>query len=557
MPRPPRRRRSPPLRFPQVTVTTDPVARETARRRTFAIISHPDAGKTTLTEKLLLYGGAIHLAGTVKSRRADRHVTSDWMAMERERGISVTSSAMQFVWEDHVINLLDTPGHADFSEDTYRTLIAADAAVMLLDNRKGVEERTKQLFDVCKKRRLPIFTFVNKCDRWGEDPLTLVSDVEAHLGIGTHVVTWPIFRSEALNAGLVGVVHRHQRMVYLLERHAEAARRGEKAEAQALPLDSDATREALGAATYQKLLEELSLLDEAGAPFDRDAVRAGVQTPVYFGSALTDFGVEPFLHDFVRLSPPPGGRETTAGDTVLPGDAFSGFVFKIQANMDPKHRDRLAFIRIVSGHFTAGMDAQHVRTAKKLRLAGPQTFLAQDRSAVEEAFPGDVIGIVDRGVLHVGDTIAVGKGVDFGGLPRFAPEHFARVELVDAIKRKQLDAGIRQLTSEGAAQLFYTSPSAVSGPSAIVGVVGRLQFDVLLHRLEHEYGVTARLDAMGNRQIRWVQGTPEAIEAAARERGRTLLYDSTGAPLFMFEDPWTLRYALSNETRVTLHETAG
>jgi peptide chain release factor 3 len=539
-----------------VSTLTDPVARESARRRTFAIISHPDAGKTTLTEKLLLYGGAIHLAGTVKSRRADRHVTSDWMAMERERGISVTSSAMQFEFDDHVINLLDTPGHADFSEDTFRTLIAADAAVMLLDNRKGVEERTKQLFDVCKKRRLPIFTFVNKCDRWGEDPLTLVSDVEEHLGISCHVVTWPIFATDALNRGLVGVVHRHQRVVYLLERHAEAARKGLKTEAHALPLDSDETRDALGAPTYKKLLEELSLLDEAGTPFDRDAISAGVQTPVYFGSALTDFGVEPFLHDFVRLSPSPGSRETTAGELVLPTDDFSGFVFKIQANMDPKHRDRLAFIRIVSGHFAAGMDALHQRTGKKLRLASPQTFMARDRSAVEEAFPGDVIGIVDRGVLHVGDTLATVKSIDFGGLPRFAPEHFARVELTDAMKRKQLDAGLRQLTSEGATQLFFTSSSAVSGPTAIVGVVGRLQFDVLLHRLEHEYGVTARLDAMGNRQIRWVKGTPANIEAAARERGRALLYDADGNPLFMFDDPWTLRYALGNEKRVELFETA-
>ncbi len=539
-----------------MTAPAPSLLRESARRRTFAIISHPDAGKTTLTEKLLLYGGAIHLAGTVKSRRADRHATSDWMAMEQERGISVTSSAMQFEFDDHVVNLLDTPGHADFSEDTYRTLIAADAAVMLLDNRKGVEERTKQLFDVCKKRRLPIFTFVNKCDRWGEDPLTLVSDVEAHLGISCHVVTWPIFASDALNRGLVGVVHRHRREVHVLERDAVAARRGERAAAQTWPLDSDAARAALGAATYRKLIEELALLDEAGTAFDRDAISAGAQTPVYFGSALTDFGVEPFLHDFVRLSPPPGPRPTTTEQLVMPSDPFSGFVFKIQANMDPKHRDRLAFIRIVSGHFVAGMDAVHQRSGKRLRLSAPQTFMARDRSSVEEAFPGDVIGIVDRGVLHVGDSIATEKGIDFGGLPRFAPEHFARVELTDALKRKQLDAGLRQLTSEGAAQLFFTSASAVSSPTAIVGVVGRLQFDVLLHRLEHEYGVTARLEPMGNRQIRWVRGTEANIEAAARERGRTLLFDAHGAPLFLFEDPWTLRYAVGNERRVELLESA-
>jgi peptide chain release factor 3 len=532
------------------------LAREAARRRTFAIISHPDAGKTTLTEKLLLYGGAIHLAGTVKGRRADRHVTSDWMALERERGISVTSSAMQFEYSGHMLNLLDTPGHADFSEDTLRTLIAADAAVMLLDNRKGVEERTQQLFEVCKRRRLPIFTFVNKCDRWGEEPFKLLSDVEEHLGIACHVVTWPIFRTDAFNRGLAGVVHRHQRTVYLLERHADAARRGERSEGHIFSLDSDEAREELGADTYKKVLEELALLDAAGAEFDRDAIAAGQQTPVYFGSALTDFGVEPFLNDFIRLAPAPGERETVDGDLVLPTDAFSGFVFKIQANMDPRHRDRLCFVRIVSGRFEAGMDAMHKRTGKKMRLAAPQTMVARERTAVEEAFPGDVVGIIDRGLLHVGDSIAEGRTLDFGGLPRFAPEHFARVEVTDALRRKQLDAGLRQLTSEGAAQLFYTSSSTTAGPTPIIGVVGRLQFDVLLHRLEHEYGIKARLDSMGNRQIRWVKGTQENIELAARERGRTLLFDAQGDPLFLFEDPWTLRYAQGNEKRVTLHETA-
>ncbi len=500
--------------------------------------------------------GTARLDGAIKSRRADRHVTSDWMALERERGISVTSSAMQFEFDGHMINLLDTPGHADFSEDTLRTLIAADAAVMLLDNRKGVEERTKQLFDVCKRRRLPIFTFVNKCDRWGEDPLTLVSDVEAHLGIACHVVTWPVFRTDAFNRGLAGVVHRHQRTLYLLERHADAARRGERAEGHALPLDSDEAREELGAPTYRKLLEELALLDEAGSAFDRDAIAAGVQTPVYFGSALTDFGVEPFLHDFVRLAPPPGNRETLDGNLITPADPFSGFVFKIQANMDPRHRDRLAFVRIVSGRFEAGMDAMHSRTGKKMRLAAPQTMVARERTAVDEAFPGDVVGIVDRGLLHVGDTIAGGRALDFGGLPRFAPEHFARIEVPDSLRRKQLDAGLRQLTSEGAAQLFYTSASTTAGPTPIVGVVGRLQFDVLLHRLEHEYGIKARLDMMGSRQIRWVKGTEANIELAARERGRTLLFDAQGAPLFLFDDAWTLRYAEGNEKRVTLSETA-
>jgi peptide chain release factor 3 len=527
---------------------------QVARRRTFAIISHPDAGKTTLTEKLLLYGGAIHLAGSVKARRASRHATSDWMKLEQERGISVTSSAMQFEFDGYVINLLDTPGHEDFSEDTYRTLVAADSAVMLLDNRKGVEERTRQLFAVCKRRRTPIFTFVNKCDRWGEDPLKLISDVEADLGIQCHPITWPIYRGEDVRVGFTGVYDRRKREIHLFE--------GDTAHGATAPvvridrLDSTAVREHLGAETHDKLLHDVELLDHAGHPFDERAVLAGELSPVFFGSALTNFGVEPFLREFLELAPSPLPRESSAGLVSPLGPSFTGFVFKIQANMDPKHRDRVAFVRVVSGRFEAGMEVTQVRTGKRLRLAAPQTFMARERSAVDEAWPGDVVGIMDRGTLRIGDTIAQDRDLEFSDIPRFPPERFARVVLLDPMKRKQLDAGLRQLTEEGAAQVFYTSPTEVSGPSPIVGAVGQLQFDVMMHRLEHEYGVAARLESITARFPRWVTGSVEDIRRLAEGRGRLLLFDAKGQPLILFDDAWALRWALEREDQIEFHEVS-
>ena len=350
---------------------------EVRRRRTFAIISHPDAGKTTLTEKLLLYGGAIHLAGSVKARRAARHATSDWMQMEQERGISVTSSVMQFAYEGFQVNLLDTPGHEDFSEDTYRTLVAADSAVMLLDNRKGVEERTRQLFAVCKRRRMPIFTVVNKCDRVGEDPLKLLSDVEADLGLDCHPVTWPIHADGAF----VGVYDRRRSLIHLFERAEDHG--ASRAGVQVGSLKDPTIRDLIGAESHDRLLQDVSLLDEAGHQFDEAEVLAGGLSPVFFGSALTNFGVEPFLREFLELAPEPAPRESTAG-TVRPLDErFTGFVFKIQANMDAKHRDRVAFVRICSGRFEAGMQVKQVRTGKMMRLAAPQQFMARERTAVE------------------------------------------------------------------------------------------------------------------------------------------------------------------------------
>jgi peptide chain release factor 3 len=526
------------------------IAAAIERRRTFAIISHPDAGKTTLTEKLLLYGGAIHLAGAVKGRRAQRHATSDWMKMEQERGISVSSSVMQFEYDGYQVNLLDTPGHEDFSEDTFRTLVAADSAVMLLDNRKGVEERTRQLFDVCKRRRMPIFTFVNKCDRTGEDPLKLTSDVEADLGILCHAVTWPITR----DGQFVGVYDRRRELIHLFDRGEHHG--SERVSVRVGSLDSPEIREVLGDEAHERLLMDIALLDEAGHAFDLDSLHAGLLSPVFFGSALTNFGVEPFLREFLELAPMPLPRESTAGIVEPTEPDFTGFVFKIQANMDPKHRDRIAFVRVCSGRFAAGLEVTHVRTGKTLRLSAPQTFMARERSAIEEAWPGDVVGVLDRGVLRIGDTLSSNGRLEFSGIPRFAPEHFARVILTDPLKRKQLDAGLRQLTEEGAAQVFYTSPTETVGPTPIIGAVGLLQFDVMLHRLEHEYGVRARLEHFSMKYPRWVTGEQSEIERIARGQGRMLLFDAKGAPLLLFQDPWNLRWALQNETSVEYHDVA-
>jgi peptide chain release factor 3 len=522
--------------------------REVARRRTFAIISHPDAGKTTLTEKLLLYGGAIHLAGSVKARRATRHATSDWMKLEQERGISVTSSVLQFEYLGYQLNLLDTPGHEDFSEDTYRTLVAADSAIMLLDNRKGVEERTRQLFEVCKRRRTPIFTLVNKCDRHGEDPLKLLQDVEADLGIDCFAATWPVFDADVF----VGVYDRLAREVHLFERSGD--RGATRAEDTVRSLDDPALRAAMGDAPCDRLLADIELLDAAGHAYEHDRVIDGTLTPVFFGSALTNFGIEPFLREFLQLAPAPGPREASTGPVAPTRPDFTGFVFKIQANMDPKHRDRVAFVRVVSGRFTGGLTVLHQRTGKPMRLAAPQQFMARDRVAVEEAWPGDVVGIMDRGSLRIGDTLGGDGALEFQGIPRFAPEHFARAMPADPMKRKQFDLGLRQLTEEGAAQVFYADTAAGSQP--IVGAVGQLQFDVMAFRLEHEYAAPCRFEKMTHRWPRWVTGPRADVERACTGVGKLKVYDHKGAVVLLFQDAWALRRALQHETGVTFHETA-
>jgi peptide chain release factor 3 len=521
------------------------IEEETARRRTFAIISHPDAGKTTLTEKLLLYGGAIHLAGTVKARRAARHVTSDWMELERERGISVTSSVLQFDYAGLRVNLLDTPGHEDFSEDTFRTLVAADSAVMLLDNRRGVEERTRQLFDVCRRRRMPIFTFVNKCDRAGTDPLQLLSDVEAELGLHCVPVTWPVYRDGAFS----GVYHRRHRHVILFARRGDHG--ASRAASEIVPLDSPALDDEVGGAAARGLREEATLLDGAGHPFDAAALLAGDQSPVYFGSALTNFGVEPFLEDYLSLAPAPGGRLSSQGWVDATDPQLSGFVFKIQANMDPRHRDRIAFLRICSGRFVPGMEVRVARSGRTMRLAAPQQFLGRERVAVDEAWPGDVVGILDRGHLRIGDTLAE-RELEFAGIPRFPPQHFARVYPADPLRRKQLDTGLRALSEEGAAQVFFADGE--SGVMPILGAVGLLQFDVMRFRLEHEYGAPCRLERIALGHPRWVSGPEDAIERASQQPGRLRVYDTRGDSLLLFEHEFALQWALERETRLTFAE---
>lgn len=524
------------------------VTKEVRRRRTFAIISHPDAGKTTLTEKLLLYGGAIHLAGSVKARRAARHATSDWMKLEQERGISVTSSVLQFEYEGFAVNLLDTPGHQDFSEDTYRTLVAADSAVMLLDNRKGVEEQTRKLFNVCKRRRTPIFTFVNKCDRPGEDPLKLLDDVEADLGIRCYAMTWPIVRGTQL----LGIYDRVGKRIHLFERGGDHGQTRTAVRVGAL--DDPEVRDLIGEEAHNRLIEEIELLDLAGSDFDRERFLAGEVSPTFFGSALTNFGVEPFLRAFLELSPPPVPREASTGTVDPESEDFTGFVFKIQANMDPKHRDRIAFVRICSGRFVPGMVVRNVRSGKDVRLAAPQQFLAQERKAVDEAWAGDVVGVHDRGNLRIGDTLSANGTLEFGGIPRFSPEHFARIRVPDPLRRKHLDEGLRQLSEEGAAQVFYNETGV--GPEPIVGAVGLLQFDVLLHRLEHEYNVKATLERLPFRHARWIEAPEKEIRRIAGGYGRALVYDTRNAPLILFESEYALRQTLEKEKDAVFHDVA-
>ncbi|MFW6193191.1 MAG: peptide chain release factor 3 [Gemmatimonadota bacterium] len=523
---------------------------EIRRRRTFAIISHPDAGKTTLTEKLLLYGDALHLAGSIKARRAARHATSDWIEMEKERGISVTSSVLQWDHEGYRINLLDTPGHADFSEDTYRTLIAADSAVMLLDNRKGVEQQTRKLFRVCDRRDIPIFTFVNKCDRFGTRPLQLMDDVEEELGMECWVVTWPIFEDVKFR----GVYDRIDDEVHLFEKGEHHGQ--EKADVTVLDADDPAAREVLGERTWDELQEDLELLDLAGAGYDEGRFRDGDLSPTFYGSALTNFGVEAFLDRFLEMAPSPRPRPSTNGEVDPGADDFSGFVFKIQANMDPNHRDRVAFIRICSGAFEPGMEVTNVRSGDRIRMSQPRKFMARQRETMddEQAFPGDVIGVLDRGDIHIGDSLSENGEVSFGGIPRFSPEHFARVKVPDPLRRKHLDKGLKQLSEEGAAQVFYET--SVAGPAPIVGAVGVLQFDVLVHRLDTEYDVDAALDRMPYSHARWVEGDEEVIRRVADGYGRKLVYDVEQQPLLLFENDFTLRRTMEDEPELEYHELA-
>ena len=520
---------------------------EVERRRTFAIISHPDAGKTTLTEKLLLYGGAIREAGSVKARKSARHATSDWMEIEKQRGISVTSSAMQFSFEGYHINILDTPGHQDFSEDTYRVLVAADSAVMLLDASRGVEEQTIKLFKVCRLRGIPIFTFVNKMDRAAKDPFALMEELEQVLGIRSCPVNWPI----GVDGDFQGVYHRDTRMVELYFSGDHGATKAKKTE---VALDDPSLQGMLDKHYLKRLQEEVELLDEAGDPFDLPAIRRGELTPMFFGSAITNFGVEPFLTRFLQYTLPPTPRQSDEGQVDPLDERFSGFIFKIQANMNPAHRDRLAFMRVVSGTFRRDMQVWHSGTNKQIQLKAPQQFMADEREMVEVAYPGDILGLFDPGLYLLGDTLCEGRKLRFEKIPVFAPEHFARVRPFDSMKRKQFLKGVTQLSQEGAIQTFKRDEM---GPEElIVGVVGVLQFDVLTYRLQSEYGAELKMDNLAWRYVRWVVDTPKPVDrlqlTSTTARGR----DHRENDVLFFENEWSIRLAVEKNPGLRLADMA-
>jgi len=506
---------------------------EVANRRTFAIISHPDAGKTTLTEKLLLYGGALHLAGSVRAKGGGRHTASDWMEIEKQRGISVSSSVLQFDYQGRHMNLLDTPGHNDFSEDTYRTLSAADTAIMLIDCVKGVEPQTIKLFQVCRMRGIPIVTFVNKMDRDGKDPFELLDEIERVLGIPCSPAVWPIGQGSSF----AGVFDRFAGTPLLFE----GGLRTERVGMRKVDWDDADLLEACSPRELGKAREELELLNTAGNAFDRNHFLAGQLTPVFFGSAMTNCGLDPLLEHFVDLAPPPRPRPTSTGELAPDRPGFSGFVFKIQANMDPQHRDRIAFVRICSGRFVRGMDALHVRTGTTLSLSRSVQFMAQTRTVVDEAYSGDIVGLWDPGVLRIGDSLCEGAPVEFEGIPRFSPEHFVRVRLDDPMKRKQLKKGLDQLSEEGAVQLFFDRRRLERDP--ILGAVGVLQFEVIEHRLLNEYGVRVRFDRLPYRFARWLEG-PELDQNKLELPGRqSCVTDVEGRPLVLFETEWLMRRA--------------
>jgi peptide chain release factor 3 len=518
------------------------IREEVARRRTFAIISHPDAGKTTLTEKLLLYGGAIHLAGSVKARRAARHATSDWMEIEKQRGISVTSAVMQFNYTserggDYVVNILDTPGHQDFSEDTYRTVAAADCAVMLIDAAKGVEPQTEKLFRVCQLRGIPVFTFVNKMDRHGRDPLELMEEIERHLGMRCCPMNWPIFDGFVF----VGVYDRQTKMVHVFE--SDASHGATAIEAKSALFGTPEADEVLTERAKERLVADLELLDIAGDPYDERRVNGGSLSPMFFGSALNNFGVKPFLEAFLEMAPRPDLVETIDGHVEATSPELSGFVFKIQANMDAAHRDRIAFFRITSGRFIKGTEAWHPRLKKMVRMKNPTAFMARERSTIDEAYAGDIVGLFDPGIFRIGDSLTSGKNLVFKGIPHFSPELFKKIRVADPLKRKKLIEGLSQLSEEGAIQVFcdwwQENPD-------IVGAVGTLQFDVLAHRLSHEYGCGPLLSPLPFTLCRWVVPPPGEVfdpKAFKVGQGSLIARDRDGHAVVLFPNSWGVNWA--------------
>nr|WP_163503250.1 peptide chain release factor 3 [Halomonas socia] len=523
------------------------IAREAELRRTFAIISHPDAGKTTITEKLLLFGNAIQLAGSVKSKRAERHATSDWMKMEQERGISVTTSVMQFPYNGRIVNLLDTPGHEDFSEDTYRTLTAVDSALMVIDGAKGVEDRTIKLMDVCRLRTTPILTFINKMDRDIRDPIEVMDEVETVLDIQCAPMTWPI----GMGRHFKGVYHLYNDVIHLYTQGQGSRIPDDK---RIEGLDNPQVEEVLGADQAEELRMEVELVRGASHEFDLEAYRRGELTPVYFGTAMGNFGVREMLDGFVEFAPAPQPRDTDTREVSADDERFSGFVFKIQANMDPKHRDRVAFLRVCSGKYEKNMKMRHVRIGKDVKIADALTFMASDRAQVEEAWPGDIIGLHNHGTIQIGDTFTVGESMRFTGIPHFAPELFKRVQLKDPLKMKALQKGLQQLSEEGATQVFMP----LDNNDLIVGAVGSLQFDVVAHRLKEEYKVDCVYQAVNVQTARWIYcDDAKMLDEFKRKASANLALDGGGyltyiAPtrvnLQMTQERWPdIRFAATRE----------
>lgn len=521
---------------------------EIEKRRTFAIISHPDAGKTTLTEKLLLYGGAIRLAGSVKARRSTKYAVSDWMEIEKQRGISVTSSVMQFNYNGYCINILDTPGHQDFSEDTYRTLMAADSAVMVIDAAKGVEDQTKKLFHVCSLRGIPVFTFINKMDRESRDPFELMQEIEDVLGIKSYPMNWPI----GSGADFRGVYSRKRKLIEVFNGGNHGQTEVESVEGN---VDDPVFNDLLGTVLHEKLKEDIELLDIAGDEFDVESVRKGTLSPVFFGSALTNFGVEPFLEEFLKLTTPPLPRNSNIGEIDVFDNKFSAFVFKVQANMNPAHRDRIAFMRICSGQFKKGMEVNHVQGGNKVKLSQPQQFLAQDREIIEEAYAGDIIGVFDPGIFNIGDTLCESsQKFKFEGIPTFAPEHFARVRTIDTMKRKQFIKGITEISQEGAIQVFKELHIGIE--EIIVGVVGILQLEVLEYRMKNEYNVDIKLDRLPHKYVRWIETSECNIEDLDITSDTKRVKDLKNRDILIFQSDWSINWALEHNKGTVLSDIA-
>ncbi len=522
-------------------------ASEIKRRRTFAIISHPDAGKTTLTEKFLLYGGAIQSAGSVKGKQNDKHAVSDWMEIEKQRGISITSSVLQFEYDGYCINILDTPGHQDFSEDTYRTLMAADSAVMVIDAAKGIEPQTRKLFKVCAMRDIPIFTFINKMDREARDPFDLLDELETEFGIGTYAMNWPIGCGQKFK----GVYDRDKRTLLSF---GDSHRGRDRIRGIDLDIsDTEKLDELVGENQRREFCEQIELLEAAGGDFDLEKVRHGKLSPVFFGSALNNFGIEPFLEHFLKMTTSPLPR-VAEGEVIDPFDEnFSAFVFKIQANMNKAHRDRIAFMRICSGKFERGKDYYHVQGNKSFRLSQPQQMMASEREVIDEAYAGDIIGVFDPGIFSIGDTVCEkGKKIKFEGIPTFAPEHFAMVEQVDSMKRKQFAKGMNQIAQEGAIQIFFEPNSGLE--RVIVGVVGVLQFEVLEYRLKNEYGCDLRRTNMGYSQIRWIENEDLDPKTLRLSHDTKWVQDFRGKNLLIFTSEWAIRWVLEDNPNLRLTE---